>query len=147
MQGFLRRRDRRRACGCSVISFGFKYGLPVDADLVADCRFLPNPHWVTELAPMTGQDAPVRDYVLVQPGAEEFLDRYYDLLKLSLPGYRARGQAVPDARGRLHRRQAPQRGHFAKSSRAARQRGPDGRQGRAPGPGSRVTDSSHPPRP
>src|SRR6202167_4343693 len=47
-----------------VMSFGYKYGLPVDADLVADCRFLPNPHWVPELRPMSGLDASVRDYVL-----------------------------------------------------------------------------------
>ena len=58
----------------SVVSFGYKYGLPVDADLVADCRFLPNPRWVDELAPLTGQDDRVRDYVLAQPGANEFLD-------------------------------------------------------------------------
>src|ERR1700726_3247773 len=47
----------------SIVSFGFKYGLPVDADQVADCRVLPNPHWIPELAPMTGQDEPVREYV------------------------------------------------------------------------------------
>ena len=50
----------------SVVSFGFKYGLPVDADMVADCRFLPNPHWVPSLRPLTGQDAAVREYVLGQ---------------------------------------------------------------------------------
>src|ERR1700727_1471938 len=60
----------------TVISFGFKYGLPVDADMVADCRFLPNPHWIPELAPLTGQDRQVRDYVLSRPGAGEFLDAY-----------------------------------------------------------------------
>ena len=67
--------DADIALRVNVISFGFKYGLPVDADLVADCRFLPNPHWVPELAPLTGQDGPVREYVLAQPGAAEFLDR------------------------------------------------------------------------
>ena len=51
----------------NIVSFGYKYGLPVDADLVADCRFLPNPHWVPELRPLTGRDAAVRDYVLGQP--------------------------------------------------------------------------------
>ncbi len=76
----------------SVVSFGFKYGLPVDADLVADCRFLPNPHWIAELAPMTGQDAPVRDYVLAQSGAEEFLLRYTELLSVVLPGYEREGK-------------------------------------------------------
>jgi UPF0042 nucleotide-binding protein len=76
----------------SLISFGYKYGLPVDADMVADCRFLPNPHWIPELAPMTGQDAPVRDYVLAQPGAEEFLRDYTDLLRVVLPGYEREGK-------------------------------------------------------
>jgi UPF0042 nucleotide-binding protein len=76
----------------SVVSFGYKYGLPVDADLVADCRFLPNPHWIAELAPMTGQDAPVRDYVLSQPGAEQFLHYYTELLRVVLPGYEREGK-------------------------------------------------------
>jgi UPF0042 nucleotide-binding protein len=76
----------------SIVSFGFKYGLPVDADLVADCRFLPNPHWITELAPMTGQDAPVREYVLSQAGAEEFLHYYTELLRVVLPGYEREGK-------------------------------------------------------
>jgi UPF0042 nucleotide-binding protein len=76
----------------SIVSFGYKYGLPVDADLVADCRFLPNPHWVAELAPMTGQDAPVREYVLSRPGAEEFLRSYTELLTVMLPGYAREGK-------------------------------------------------------
>jgi RNase adapter protein RapZ len=76
----------------SFVSFGYKYGLPVDADLVADCRFLPNPHWIAELAPMTGQDAPVREYVLAQSGAEEFLRYYTELLCVVLPGYEREGK-------------------------------------------------------
>jgi UPF0042 nucleotide-binding protein len=76
----------------SIVSFGYKYGLPVDADLVADCRFLPNPHWIAELAPMTGQDAPVREYILSQPGATEFLDNYAELLRIVLPGYEREGK-------------------------------------------------------
>jgi UPF0042 nucleotide-binding protein len=76
----------------SVVSFGFKYGLPVDADLVADCRFLPNPHWIPELAPMTGQDAPVRDYILAQSGAREFLYHYAELLHVVIPGYEREGK-------------------------------------------------------
>jgi UPF0042 nucleotide-binding protein len=75
-----------------IVSFGYKYGLPVDADLVADCRFLPNPHWIGELAPMTGQDGPVRDYVLSQPGAREFLHHYAELLRVMLPGYEREGK-------------------------------------------------------
>jgi UPF0042 nucleotide-binding protein len=76
----------------SFVSFGYKYGLPVDADLVADCRFLPNPHWIAELAPMTGQNAPVREYVLAQSGAEEFLRYYTELLRVVLPGYEREGK-------------------------------------------------------
>ncbi len=76
----------------TVLSFGFKYGLPVDADMVADCRFLPNPHWVPELAPQTGQDQPVRDYVLAQPGAVEFLCAYTDAVRITLAGYERAGK-------------------------------------------------------
>jgi len=76
----------------SVVSFGYKYGLPVDADLVADCRFLPNPRWVDELAPLTGQDDRVRDYLLAQPGANEFLDTYTATLRIILDGYRQQGK-------------------------------------------------------
>ena len=76
----------------NVVSFGYKYGLPVDADMVADCRFLPNPRWVPELAPLTGQDEPVRDYVLSRPGAAEFLDSYLAALRMVLDGYEREGK-------------------------------------------------------
>ncbi|MCZ7430633.1 RNase adapter RapZ [Streptomyces sp. WMMC1477] len=76
----------------TVMSFGYKYGLPVDADLVADCRFLPNPHWVPELRPYTGTSPEVADYVFEQPGAKEFLDRYAELLQLIAAGYRREGK-------------------------------------------------------
>lgn len=76
----------------TVESFGFKYGLPMDADMVMDVRFLPNPHWVDELRPLTGQHDPVRDYVLGQPGAAEFLDTYHRLLSLVVEGYRREGK-------------------------------------------------------
>lgn len=72
----------------NLLSFGYKYGLPSDADLVADCRFLPNPYWQPELAAGSGLDAPVRDYVLSQPGAQEFLDAYLAALRPVLEGYR-----------------------------------------------------------
>ena len=68
-------------------SFGFKYGLPPDADLVADMRFLPNPFWDERLRPFTGEDAEVRDYVLSQTGAAEFLDAYSAALRPVLEGY------------------------------------------------------------
>lgn len=72
----------------TVLSFGFKYGLPLDADLVVDVRFLPNPHWIPELRELTGRDPEVRDYVLGQEGAAEFLDRYTEILKIIGAGYR-----------------------------------------------------------
>ena len=71
----------------TVLSFGYKHGLPVDADLVLDCRFLPNPHWVPDLRPQTGQDEAVRDYVLAQPGATPFLEQSEALLRLLFDGY------------------------------------------------------------
>lgn len=70
-----------------VMSFGFKYGLPPDADQVADMRFLPNPFWNEELRNHTGLDEQVRDYVLAQDGAQEFLDQYEIALKIVLEGY------------------------------------------------------------
>jgi UPF0042 nucleotide-binding protein len=80
------------ALRATVMSFGYKYGLPVDADLVVDCRFLPNPHWVPQLRPKTGLDAEVRDYVLDQPGAQEFVDKYADVLHLVSEGYQREGK-------------------------------------------------------
>jgi UPF0042 nucleotide-binding protein len=71
----------------SVVSFGFKYGLPLDADHVADVRFLPNPFWVPDLRPHTGLDPDVRAYVLGQPGAEPFLQAYTRALDPVLEGY------------------------------------------------------------
>nr|WP_269204431.1 RNase adapter RapZ [Motilibacter deserti] len=76
----------------TVMSFGYKYGLPVDADLVVDCRFLPNPHWVPTLRPQTGQDPDVRDYVLSRPGAREFVDRFSDVLGIVTDGYEREGK-------------------------------------------------------
>ncbi|WP_246108756.1 RNase adapter RapZ [Streptomyces sedi] len=76
----------------TVMSFGYKYGLPVDADHVVDCRFLPNPHWVPELRPYTGTSEEVSGYVFNQPGAKEFLDRYAELLQLVAAGYRREGK-------------------------------------------------------
>jgi UPF0042 nucleotide-binding protein len=76
----------------TVMSFGFKYGLPVDADLVADARFLPNPYWVPELRPLDGRDDAVREYVLAQVGAAEFLDTYEQLLDIIGAGYQREGK-------------------------------------------------------
>ena len=76
----------------SIVSFGYKFGLPVDADMVADCRFLPNPHWISELAPLTGRDRPVVDYVLGQPGAADFLDAFARAVQIALAGYDKSGR-------------------------------------------------------
>ncbi|HWE87928.1 MAG TPA: RNase adapter RapZ [Pseudonocardiaceae bacterium] len=76
----------------TVLSFGYKYGLPMDADLVIDVRFLPNPFWIPELREMTGLDTDVRNYVLSQENAEEFLDRYHELLRLIGAGYQREGK-------------------------------------------------------
>ena len=71
----------------TVMSFGFKYGLPTDSDLVADARFLPNPFWIPELRHLTGEDAAVAEYVLDQPGARDFIDAYAKALEPVLAGY------------------------------------------------------------
>ena len=75
-----------------VQSFGFKYGLPIDSDLVADVRFLPNPHWIDELRDHNGREAPVRDYVLGQPDADGFLDLYTGLVSIVGRGYLREGK-------------------------------------------------------
>ncbi len=71
----------------TILSFGFKYGLPPDADLVADMRFLPNPFWNEQLRPLTGEDEGVREFVLSQPGAQEFIDAYAAALRPVFEGY------------------------------------------------------------
>jgi len=77
----------------SVVSFGYKHGVPLDADVVLDCRFLPNPHWRDELRPLSGLDEPVREYVLSQPDTLELLDRLDSLWELVMPGYQAEGKS------------------------------------------------------
>lgn len=76
----------------TVSSFGFKYGIPVDADYVADMRFLPNPHWIPELRGRTGKDSSVSSYVMEQFGAAEFLDAYVPLLEGVAAGYLREGK-------------------------------------------------------
>jgi UPF0042 nucleotide-binding protein len=84
--------EERLALKVTVVSFGFKYGIPVDADYVADMRFLPNPHWVPELRPQTGRDVGVADYVKSQAGAAEFLDRFVPLVADVGKGYLREGK-------------------------------------------------------
>lgn len=76
----------------NVLSFGYKYGIPVDSDLVLDCRFIPNPHWVPELRPKTGQSSEVRDYVLSQDGVTETISNYTSLIKKMSAGYLREGK-------------------------------------------------------
>lgn len=76
----------------TILSFGFKYGIPGDADLVFDVRFLPNPYYIPELRPMSGNDAPVRDYVMNSPTARVFLDKLTDMVQFLIPNYVAEGK-------------------------------------------------------
>src|SRR5206468_4106893 len=77
----------------SVVSFGYKHGLPLDVDMVFDCRFLPNPHWVESLRPLTGIDRPVRDYVLGQRDTRAFLKELDRLVGLLLPAFEREGKS------------------------------------------------------
>lgn len=76
----------------TILSFGFKYGIPGDADLVFDVRFLPNPYYIQDLRPMSGNDAPVRDYVMSSETAREFLDKLVDMVQFLIPNYVAEGK-------------------------------------------------------
>jgi UPF0042 nucleotide-binding protein len=85
--------DEATAMQILVMSFGFKHGVPIDVDNVLDVRFLPNPHWVEEMRPLTGLDEPVRRYVLGQPEAKEFLERADYLLRFLVPAYVKEGKS------------------------------------------------------
>jgi UPF0042 nucleotide-binding protein len=85
--------DQNTAMQILVLSFGFKHGVPLDVDNVLDVRFLPNPHWVEEMRPLTGLDEPVSRYVLGQPEAKEFLNRAVHLLKFLVPAYVREGKS------------------------------------------------------
>lgn len=76
-----------------IVSFGFKYGLPIDADVIMDVRFLPNPHYIPELKPQTGLDKDVYDYVMQQTETELFYKKFTDLLEFTLPGYKKEGKS------------------------------------------------------
>ena len=77
----------------SVVSFGYKHGLPLDVDLVFDVRFLPNPHWDENLRPLSGLDEPVRTYVMAQENSTRFLDQLSQMLNLLLPAYKDEGKS------------------------------------------------------
>ena len=77
----------------SIVSFGYSNGIPRDVDLVFDCRFLPNPHWIEELRPLTGLDAPVADYVLAQEPAQHFLSDVVNMLTWQIPAFANEGKS------------------------------------------------------
>ena len=85
--------DTTRGLQTSIVSFGYKHGIPLDVDLVFDCRFLPNPHWVDELRPFTGLDENVRKYVLKAKEAKQFLTKLDDMLAMLLPAYVKEGKS------------------------------------------------------
>lgn len=84
--------EERTGLSVTVYSFGFKHGAPIDADLVMDVRFLPNPYYEPQLKGLTGLDKPVRDFVLYRPETEEFLEKWRALLDVVMPGYVAEGK-------------------------------------------------------
>jgi len=100
----------------AVVSFGFKYGIPVDADFVADMRFLPNPHWVPELRPQTGQDSAVASYVLGRDGAERFLEEYLPVLDTVAAGYLTEGKHRSVAMTEEITKRLQERGHDARAA-------------------------------
>ena len=123
----------------TVLSFGFKYGLPPDADFVLDARFLPNPFWVPELREHTGRDEAVSGYVLGQHGAAHVRRDVRPPDHRDRARLRARGQALPDRRRRLHRRQAPQRRDRRGAGRPGCARSRLSAHASAPRPGARVS--------
>lgn len=84
--------DPSSGMAVTVISFGYKHGLPMDADIVLDCRFLPNPHWVEALRPLNGTDLRVKEYVLGAPETTPFLDQVRELIRVTLPGFVKEGR-------------------------------------------------------
>ena len=84
--------DVDKAIAVNVLSFGFKHGLPQDADLVFDVRFIPNPFYIPEMRPLTGADAPVHDYVMSFEETRVFLNKTLDLLKFLIPHYVSEGK-------------------------------------------------------
>ncbi len=86
-------REGGRPMVVTIVTFGYKYGIPYELDLLFDLRFLPNPHFVPDLKPLTGEDRRVRDYVLEKPGSEEFLQKLVGFLAYLLPRYRKEGKS------------------------------------------------------
>jgi UPF0042 nucleotide-binding protein len=89
---FVPRDEEATGLQIDIVTFGFKYGIPLEADLVFDVRFLTNPYWNPELKPLSGLETKVRDFVLTQPAAKRFLELVTELLQLTAPAYRAEGK-------------------------------------------------------
>lgn len=85
--------ERKSALPVHIISFGFKYGIPIDADMVFDVRFLPNPHYIDSLRPYTGEDQPVYDYVMQWPATQEFLRRSEEMIDFLIPEFTKEGKS------------------------------------------------------
>ncbi len=85
--------DHPRHMQTSIVSFGYKHGIPLDVDIVLDCRFLPNPYWVDALRPLSGRDAPVREYVMAQEQTGDFLGKVEELLRMLLPAFEEEGKS------------------------------------------------------
>lgn len=90
--GTFSKQPRETRLQVTVVSFGYKFGLPMDADLVLDVRFLPNPHWVEELRPLAGTDDRVRSYVMSRQATTDFLERFEGMLDVLIPGYLTEGK-------------------------------------------------------
>ncbi len=90
--GTFSRQPRETRLQATVESFGYKYGIPMDADLVLDVRFLPNPHWVEELRPLPGTDERIRDYVMTRQATRDFLEQFDEMLEVLIPGYLTEGK-------------------------------------------------------
>ena len=103
----------------NVLSFGYKYGIPVDSDLVLDCRFIPNPHWIPELRPLTGLTSQVSDKVLGSTGVKSFVKDYVDLVASMIPGYMNEGKKIFNDCSWMYRRQTSQCCNYARDCTAA----------------------------
>ncbi|HEX21472.1 MAG TPA: RNase adaptor protein RapZ, partial [Actinobacteria bacterium] len=85
--------EKQKALFITVLSFGYKYGTPSDADLVIDVRFLPNPHYIEELCQLNGQEAPVRKFVMERLETKDFITKFFDFLEFLLPHYLQEGKS------------------------------------------------------
>jgi len=92
IQGLWGKNGKEKILSITVMSFGYKYGIPLDTDLLVDVRFLPNPYYIPELKALTGSDKEIQDYVFKSPISQEFIDKYYSLLNFLIPNYITEGK-------------------------------------------------------